>query len=322
MKSCRSARYENETSGYPIGNDRQTSGCRALSGYGNRQQNRGDFKISLADFLVVRICAHSSLFMSERFNIFPEERHQAILARLAAGGRVVAAELARELGATEDTIRRDLREMAKAGLCQRIYGGALAVSPASGSFGERREHKSVSKVALGREAAKLVKPGQLLFLDAGTTNLEIAHALPVDVGLKVATNSPAIAMAVISRPGISLLLIGGVVEAHTAAALGARAMRDLLTLSIDLSFLGVCAISTGGGLRGFDFEDVEFKRTLVEQSKSIAVAVTTEKLETTAPFEITALSGVDHLIIEGDADPEQIKVFSAAGISIHQAASN
>jgi DeoR/GlpR family transcriptional regulator of sugar metabolism len=255
-------------------------------------------------------------------SFFPEERHQAILARLVSGNRVVAAELARDFGTSEDTIRRDLREMAKEGLCQRIYGGALPVSPASGSFAERRGRKSANKAALGREAAKLVKAGQFLFLDAGTTNLDIAHSLPGDVGLKVATNSPAIAIALVSRPGTSVLLIGGVVEAETEAALGAHAVRDLQALTIDLCFLGTCAISTRGGLRGFNFEDVEFKRTLVERSDCIAVAVTTDKLETSAPFEISVLDRVDHLLIEGDADPDQIKAFSAVGISVHQIAAN
>jgi DeoR/GlpR family transcriptional regulator of sugar metabolism len=265
----------------------------------------------------MHVYTYYSVFMANS-NYFPEERHQAILERLVAGRRVVAAELARDFGTSEDTIRRDLREMAKEGLCQRIYGGALPVSPASGSFAERRGRKSANRAALGREAAKLVKAGQFLFLDAGTTNLEIAHALPSDAGLRVATNSPALAIALVSRPGISVLLIGGVVEAETEAALGAHAVHDLQALTIDLCFLGTCAISTRGGLRGFNFEDVEFKRTLVERSDSIAVAVTTDKLETSAPFEISVLDRVDHLIIEGDADPDQIKAFSAVGISVHQ----
>jgi DeoR/GlpR family transcriptional regulator of sugar metabolism len=70
-------------------------------------------------------------------NLLPDERHGVIRKRLSLGERVLAVEMARELGASEDTIRRDLRELASLGVCQRVYGGALPVSPASGSFSAR-----------------------------------------------------------------------------------------------------------------------------------------------------------------------------------------
>ena len=89
-------------------------------------------------------------------NLLPDERHRIIRRRLSLGERVLAVEMARELGASEDTIRRDLRELASLGLCQRVYGGALPVSPASGSFRTRQSQELASKVALGRAAAAIV----------------------------------------------------------------------------------------------------------------------------------------------------------------------
>jgi DeoR/GlpR family transcriptional regulator of sugar metabolism len=119
-----------------------------------------------------------------------------------------------------------------------------------------------------------------------------------------------------------VLLIGGIMDARTSAALGARAIRDVQTLSIDLCFLGVCAVSTEGGLHGFDFEEVEFKRVLVEQSNVVAATVTSDKLETTAPFQIASFDDVDHLVVENDFDPQLIKTLKRMGLSVHQNVAN
>src|SRR6202162_6418943 len=108
-------------------------------------------------------------------NLLPDERHRIIRKRLSLGERVLAVDLARELGASEDTIRRDLRQLASVGVCQRVYGGALPVSPASSSFRIRQRQQPASKVALGRAAARIIAADQVIFLDAGATNLEIAR---------------------------------------------------------------------------------------------------------------------------------------------------
>jgi DeoR/GlpR family transcriptional regulator of sugar metabolism len=253
-------------------------------------------------------------------NLLPDERHRFIRQRLALGERVLAAEMARELGASEDTIRRDLRELASLGLCQRVYGGALPVSTASGSFKIRQKQKLESKVALGQAAAAIITADQLIFLDAGTTNLEIARALPNQTKLTVATNSPAIAMELIFRPNITLVMIGGLVDPEAGAALGARAIRDVQSISIDLSFLGACAVSDQTGVRVFIFEDAEFKQALVGASRAVAVAATTEKLGTTAPFHVALASDLDLLIVEADAPTEPLQAFQRAGVRIHQLA--
>src|ERR1700729_2455516 len=126
-------------------------------------------------------------------NLLLDARHRLIRKRLASEGRVLAADLARDLGTSEDTIRRDLRELAALGACRRVYGGALSISPASGTFAERQTQDNDRKAALAREAAKLAAPGQIVFLDAGSTNLAIAWAPPHGAQMTLVTKSPAIA---------------------------------------------------------------------------------------------------------------------------------
>jgi DeoR/GlpR family transcriptional regulator of sugar metabolism len=253
-------------------------------------------------------------------SLLPDERHRIIREQLSLGERVLATEMAQKLGASEDTIRRDLRELANLGVCQRVYGGALPVSPASGSFKIRQNQKLGSKMELGQAVATMIAANQIIFLDAGTTNLEIARALPNLPKLTVATNSPAIALELSCRSDITLVMIGGRIDPEAGAALGARAIRDIRSLSVDLSFLGACAVSDQGGVRAFIFEDAEFKQALVETSRAVAVAVTTEKLGTTAPFHVALASDLDLLIVEADAPGGQLQAFQRGGVRIHQLA--
>ncbi len=114
-------------------------------------------------------------------------------------GRVLAADLARHFRTSEDTIRRDLRDLAAAGRCRRVYGGALPLSPAAGPLAQRQRIAPDRKRLLGRAAAGLVSPGQVVLIDSGSTNLQVAEHLPQDIDLTVVTNAPAVAAALGGR---------------------------------------------------------------------------------------------------------------------------
>lgn len=243
------------------------------------------------------------------------ERQALIQTRLAASGRVLAAELAQELAVSEDTIRRDLREMAAAGLCRRVYGGALPVAPATGSMSDRLLVHPERKDALARAAASLVEPGTALFLDAGSTNLAIACALPVDRDLTVATNAPVIAAALIDRPDITLIQIGGQIDRKVGGAIGAKAMRDAEALRPDLCILGVCGLEREAGVTAYGFEDAEFKRFVALRSAAVLVAVTNDKLSTAAPYAVVPLSRVTHAVFEADAADAVLEACVAQGIT-------
>lgn len=241
------------------------------------------------------------------------ERQTLIEARLAAHGRVIAADLAQELGVSEDTIRRDLREMAAAGLCRRVYGGALPPSPST-SFSERVGTDGDRKEALARAAAALVEPGSFIFLDAGSTNLAIARALPEDKGLTVATNTPAIAAALIDRRGIEIIQIGGPIDRKTGAAIGAKALRDAEVLRPDLCILGICGLHPDVGVTAFGFEDAEFKRFMAQRSRAVLTAVTNDKLAMAAPYAVIPIGRLDRAIFEADADEQEVAECTAAGL--------
>jgi DeoR/GlpR family transcriptional regulator of sugar metabolism len=253
------------------------------------------------------------------FPALPDERRQIILERLALRGRVLAGDLAREFRTSEDTIRRDLREMAAAAQCRRVYGGALPLSPASGSLAERRTEAPERKAALGRAAAALVRSGQVVFFDAGSTNVAIARALAPGLGVVIATNAPDIAAELLGKPGVELIVIGGRVDPRSGAALGARALREALEIRVDLAFLGACAIDAEAGVGAFGAEEAEFKRLVAERAKAVATAVTTDKLGTAAPFAVALASRLAHLVVEADAPERALAPLRRCGVRIHRA---
>src|SRR5580693_1897150 len=125
-------------------------------------------------------CFRVEVIMSAK-TLMPAERQKEILQRIQKDGRVLATDLAQEFQTSEDTIRRALRDLAAQGRCTRVYGGALAMSAASGSALERRKESAERKLARGKEMAPMVRSGQLLFIDAGSTNLAAARSLPEEL---------------------------------------------------------------------------------------------------------------------------------------------
>lgn len=250
----------------------------------------------------------------------PEQRRAAVQHRLERGESVSAPALAREFGVSEDAIRRDLREMAAAGLCRRVYGGALPLSPADTPIRQRAAEGAERKRALARAALGLIRDGATLVIDAGSTNAALAALLPENRNLRVITNSLAAATAVMARSGIELYLIGGRVDPKLGGVTGARAVVELRQVRADLCFLGSCAISGAFGAAGFDTGDVDFKVAALAISTAAAALVTNEKLDTVAPHQIAPLAALNHLVLEHDAPPAVAAALGAAGPSIITAA--
>jgi DeoR/GlpR family transcriptional regulator of sugar metabolism len=248
----------------------------------------------------------------------PRERQDRIVERLRRHGRVIAADLAVEFRISEDSIRRDLRDLAARGLCKRVYGGALLMTN-SAPLAERRHEHVERKRALAAVAAKLVSRNQILFIDAGSTNLAIASALPEGYDLTVVTNAPDVALAVINRPGFEVLSIGGRIEPKIGGAIGSMALRQIQGIRADLCFPGVCALDAQTGLWTLDAEEVVLKRTMIEASGETVLVATREKLITAATHHTAPVESITHLVVERDTDAAIIDAWRALGTSVHVA---
>lgn len=232
---------------------------------------------------------------------FPDHRRQTIRSRLLAGTPVLAHDLAAEFVVSEDAIRRDLRALAQEGVCTRVYGGALPLSPASGPMAERLGIAAPQKAQLGAAALSLLRPGDCVFLDASSTHVELARLIPEDCGIRIVTNSVLVAAELIVKPGLEISILGGRVNAHVGGAVDADALTALAGYRIDLCFLGACACDLAEGLFGFDAQDVAFKRALLRRAQSSAVLLTNDKLAVRAPYRICRTEDIACYVLLADA---------------------
>ena len=246
----------------------------------------------------------------------PLARRSEIADRLAQGQSVVASSLAAEFGTSEDVIRRDLRALASEGLCRRVYGGALPVSSLGRPMSERVPDGQLRKRALARRAAELIQPGEYVFLDSGSANLELARVLPEDHELTIATNSLDIAALLLRRSDLQVIFVGGLVHPLVGGCVDAAACATVAQMNIDRCFVGVCAIDANTGISAFDSGDATFKRTLLAASRQRAALVTTDKFEVHAPHRISPLAGVQTYIVENDLQAASLARLQDAGVSV------
>lgn len=253
-------------------------------------------------------------------HLLPQERHDLILQRLNTDGKVLATQLAQDLNVTEDTIRRDLRDLAAAGLCQKVYGGAVRMpaAPEGGTLTQRMARQQTDKSRLAAAAATLVRQGAVIFLDAGSSNLAIAEALP-PVPLTVLTNAPSIAARLLDQPNIDLVMIGGRIKQSLGGSVGATALREVEQVHPDLYFIGACGVDVAAGVTAVDYEEAEFKRRLAAQSKATAVVATGAKLGAVASYRVLPISQLTHLIVEAEAGEELAAAYAAAGTNLLRA---
>jgi DeoR/GlpR family transcriptional regulator of sugar metabolism len=244
------------------------------------------------------------------------ERRQAILGALARDGKVVAARLVEDLRVSEDTIRRDLRELAGQGLVQRVHGGALPPAPQPGSFADRRRTAPLAKVALAEAAVRVLAGARVVLLDGSTTNLELARRLPADRDCTVLTNSPPIAATLADHPAVDIVVIGGRLDKSAQVTVGAPAVDFIRSLRADACVLGVCALHPEVGLSTDDLEEAQVKRAMVAASADVIALATADKLRAASPYLVAPVGELTHLVSDADAPDELVDPYRALGVTV------
>lgn len=246
-------------------------------------------------------------------------RKQQILAILKRENQVIAKDVAEAMGVSEDTIRRDLREMAQEGLLQRVHGGALPASPAVADFAGRELLAAEGKVAIGRAAAGMIRAGQVVILDGGTTARQVARHIPLELKATVVTHSPTIALELVNHPEVEVILIGGRMFKHSVVAVGAAAIEAIARIHADTYFMGVTGVHPKTGLTTGDFEEAAVKRALSHAAAETFVLASSEKLGAASPYAVVPLDEVSGIITERGADKALIKPYEKRKIAVIRA---
>lgn len=244
------------------------------------------------------------------------ERRDHLLGLLAREGKIIAKDVAVELSISEDSVRRDLRDLASEGLVQRVYGGALPVSPAVVGYAARQTVAPDGKRKVASLAAGLVQPSGALILDGGTTALAVAQALPQDLACTVITHSPTIAAALLDHPQAELFLLGGRVFKHSAVTCGAAAVEAAQNVSADLCLLGVTGVHPEVGLTTADAEEAAMKRALSARAADTYILASSEKLGTASRYRVLPWEKINGLITDAAPDNGVVKQLKALGVEI------
>lgn len=242
-------------------------------------------------------------------------RKELLLDRLHRDGRLVAKDIAAELGLSEDSIRRDLRELDAAGLAVRVYGGALPASPAVVDYGRRAAVAPDSKARVAAAAAALIEPGATVILDGGTTTLAMVAAIPTALPCTIITHSPTIAAALLGHAA-DVFLIGGRLFKHSAVASGAAAVEAAQRISADLFFLGVTGVHPTAGLTTGDPEEAAMKRTLASRAAETYVLASEEKVGAASRYAVLALDEVTAIVTDADPADPTLQELEAVGIRL------
>ena len=254
------------------------------------------------------------------------QRRELLLSRLKLDGQIVAKSLSEELGLSEDTIRRDLRELAGEGLLQRVHGGALPLaaalpaSPAMGNFAERQRISSGAKPAIARAAAAMIEAGDVVFIDGGTTAVQLARHLPPDLRCTVVTHSPSVAVELAEHPLVDVIVIGGRLFKHSIVAMGPAALDAIAQIRTDIYFMGVCSLHPEQGISTGDYDEAGVKRAIAAAARRTVVLASPEKLDTASPFQIAPMAAVGAIVVNAGVPEALLAPYRDLGIEVVLAA--
>jgi DeoR family transcriptional regulator, glycerol-3-phosphate regulon repressor len=239
--------------------------------------------------------------------MFTSERQNEILSLARAHGRVLVEELAERFSVSPQTIRKDLNVLCEARLLGRMHGGAsLASGIENLEYEARRKMAALAKEAIGRAAASLIPDGASLFINIGTTTEAVSAALADRTGLMVITNNINVANRLRIRPGIEVIIAGGVVRPSDGGIVGEAAVDFIRQFKVDFAVIGVSAIDDDGALLDFDYREVKVAQAILANARHVVLVADASKFERSAPVRIAHLSNV-HSFVTDRCDKEEIR---------------
>lgn len=244
------------------------------------------------------------------------ERHDRIVTALAHDGRVVSADLAAALGVSLDTIRRDLDELEAAGALRRVRGGAMP--PATGTpeaFSARVDVRTAEKAAIAARAATLVAGFEVVLLGGGTTMVELARRWPAGRATCL-TPSLDVAGALLDRPGVEVVLLGGRVHPQTRLATGADTVAAIAGVRADACVLGTCSLDAASGITMHEREEAQVAAAMIDAARATLVLADAGKLGTEARFVAAPAGRLSTLVTDASAPAAALAALRGAGVEV------
>jgi DeoR/GlpR family transcriptional regulator of sugar metabolism len=249
--------------------------------------------------------------------VFADERQLRIAELVSVRGRARIGELAETFGVTEPTIRKDLSALQERGLLKRTHGGALAVHPnVDRELAGRQEAHRAGKEAIAAACLRLLRDGDSVFLDSGTSVHAVARHLAAagNLRLSVLTNSLGVAEALADVPSIDCVLLGGQLRRVDGSVVGDLAVENLQRFTFSSAFLGVSGFSELGISVG-SLAEASLKAAVVERARRVVLPIDHSKVGATDFARISDLDAVDVVVMD-EASPAVQDLCAAYNIEL------
>ena len=250
--------------------------------------------------------------------MFTEERRQEIIDLLRKQNRLTVKELTDLFKVTDVTIRRDFTELEKQGLLRRTYGGAIIPESTATEFSlAQREIKCLEeKKKIGKLAAQIIKDGETLMIDGGTTTLQVAKNIKHKRNLIIVTNAVNLAMELQESNEMETILVGGTLRKKTFVLVGPLAEEALDKFRADKVILGMSALSVKEGLFTANPLEAKLKKTMIRSGGELIAVADSSKIGKSAFVFIAPVSDISKLITDNKISPADIKTLEDQGVEV------
>jgi len=243
-----------------------------------------------------------------------KERERIILDRLSENGSVSVADLARDLGLSEVTIRGDLRELEDKGWINRRWGGAAPAMHRD--ILERQRMYPVQKNAIARAAAELVQDGDVIMIEAGTTTALIARYLAGKRDIHIVTNSTLVFSYARMNPNLQITMTGGDFRRHTESMVGPIALETISRVNVRLAFVGTDGFTLERGMTTHLMEGAEIVKAMKAHSQTTVLTADSSKYGKIGFSSVLPLSAMDIILTDSDLNGEAEAELQEAGIAL------
>jgi DeoR/GlpR family transcriptional regulator of sugar metabolism len=245
-----------------------------------------------------------------------KERQAYILHQVNLHNKVLSSSLCTEINVSEDTIRRDLQELAEEGKVIKVHGGALSYSFNQVVYPSSEVYSQNQKRTIAQKAIGLIKNGMFVLTSGGTTIIELGRLLPPQLKATFISGSIPAVLEYMHHPNIEVILIGDKISKNSKITVGSDAIAKIRQVKADICFLGTNAIDIEHGVTDSDWDVVQLKKAMIESSKKVVCLTIAEKINTVQPIKICKLEEIDMLVTELDPNDELVKPFKEAGLEV------
>lgn len=227
-----------------------------------------------------------------------EERQALIMRQINLHNKVLSNDLSTKLNVSEDTIRRDLKEMAEEGKVLKVHGGAIGKSFHYPFNHNSEVYAQEAKQIIAEKAIKLLKKDMVVLTGGGTTMIELAKRIPDTLRATFFTISPLVAITLADHPNLTVIGIGGQLSKNSNVHIGASVINQLDDVKVDLCLLGANGVSVQEGMTDNDWEVVQVKRAMIRSTQKLAILSIAEKLNSVQRMKVCDLNLIHYLITE------------------------